>query len=232
MSLIAAAAFLFIGFLGGKPVAAASIPAVSSVATVNYVPGYGIAVWQRPGQQLTGKYLADGTRWRVFASTYVNGRYWYNLGGNQWIDGKYLKLGVVNGGTGGAAVNFLGLTTPIIEGDRSIVDAPPANIAQTWGGATHLAVNDGLSTHLVAHDGASNFDSVKRLKVGDAVTVLDSQSQEKTYRVYRVADVDDYGNDQATGQNLWSAIVDANQGEQIVLQTCISDTINRIVWAH
>jgi|GEM_PF-5934436 len=228
-SLIAAAALL-LGFLGGKPAAAASTSPVASVAVVNYVPGYGIALWTKPGQQFTGRYLAHGSQWRVFKSTRVNGKIWYNLGGNQWIDGGFTRLTTSQGS--GPTISFLNLTTPIIEGDRTLLDAPNGNIAATWGGATQLSVNDGLSTHIIGHDGYYNFNAVKQLKIGDPITIVDSNQKTKVYYVYRVASVNDQAHDLTTGQNLFSNIVNPNQGEQIVLQTCITDTTNRIVWAR
>ncbi len=69
------------------------IASISGTVTIHYVPGYGIAVWDAPqGGAVTGKKLADGSTWRVFKSTTVNGVTWYNLGGNQWISGTYAKL--------------------------------------------------------------------------------------------------------------------------------------------
>ena len=59
---------------------------------INYVPGYGIAVWNNYNnpELIAGKKLAHGTAWRVFAqATDSNGELWYNLGGAQWIMAKY-----------------------------------------------------------------------------------------------------------------------------------------------
>ncbi len=69
-----------------------------SVATVNYVPGYGIAVWNNYNNpELTGKILPHGSSWRVFAeATDSNGELWYNLGGAQWIMAKYTLGGSSN----------------------------------------------------------------------------------------------------------------------------------------
>lgn len=66
---------------------------MSAVGQVNYVPGYGIMVWKNPGSGMLGRYLPHGSRWRVFKkATLANGTTWYNLGGDQWVDGQYLKL--------------------------------------------------------------------------------------------------------------------------------------------
>ena len=63
------------------------------VKRVNYAPGYGIAVWNSPydGRKATGKTLKTGTAWKTFKEVTVNNQVWYNLGGNQWMSGQYLK---------------------------------------------------------------------------------------------------------------------------------------------
>ena len=69
------------------------VTSISGTVKIHYVPGYGIAVWDAPQDgSVTGKKLADGSSWRVFQTTTVNGVAWYNLGGNQWISGTYAKL--------------------------------------------------------------------------------------------------------------------------------------------
>lgn len=64
----------------------------SKVATINYVPGYSIAVWTSPnnGTRVPGKMLKHGTAWRV-VGTLNNGELWYDLGGHQWIQARYTK---------------------------------------------------------------------------------------------------------------------------------------------
>jgi hypothetical protein len=66
--------------------------ATSKVATINYVPGYSIAVWTSPnnGTRVPGKMLKHGTAWRV-VGTLNNGELWYDLGGHQWIQARYTK---------------------------------------------------------------------------------------------------------------------------------------------
>lgn len=56
---------------------------------INYKPGYGIRVWGQPGKQALAKTLKTGSNWKFFKTAQVNGKTWYNLGGNQWIDGQY-----------------------------------------------------------------------------------------------------------------------------------------------
>lgn len=71
----------------------AQITAKSGVLTINSKPDYGVAVWRVPGQdQISGKFLKDGSSWRYFRVANVNGQTWYDLGGNQWISAKYVLV--------------------------------------------------------------------------------------------------------------------------------------------
>lgn len=73
-----------------------STPAVG-VATVTYVPGYAIAVYKNPGTgELVNenggvKRLPNGTAWKTLSKKTVNGITYYNVGGNQWVDGRYVS---------------------------------------------------------------------------------------------------------------------------------------------
>ncbi len=71
----------------------AQITAKSGVLTINSKPDYGVAVWRVPGQdQISGKFLKDGSSWRYFRVANVNGQTWYDLGGNQWISAKSILV--------------------------------------------------------------------------------------------------------------------------------------------
>jgi len=71
-----------------------NVQAFRGVGVINYVPGYGIAVWSdQNGTKFTGKHLETGSSWKLFAKAVgKNGHTFYNLGGNQWIDGANLIL--------------------------------------------------------------------------------------------------------------------------------------------
>lgn len=71
-----------------KPVKA---EAAGVIAKVNYVPGYGIAVWNNiNGGHTTGQYLPHGSRWVVVKTSYdKQGRLWYDLGHNHWVLASY-----------------------------------------------------------------------------------------------------------------------------------------------
>ena len=68
------------------------------VVTVNYIPGYGIAVYKEAGKpelvKVNGKAkrLPHGTAWKSFKKQKVNGITYYNVGGNQWVDGRYVDF--------------------------------------------------------------------------------------------------------------------------------------------
>ena len=67
------------------------VQAATTAVTINYVPGYSIAVWSNyQGGQLTGNFLKHGTSYKIFATANdAQGNTWYNLGGDQWIMAKY-----------------------------------------------------------------------------------------------------------------------------------------------
>ncbi|MGX4763056.1 hypothetical protein [Holzapfeliella sp. JNUCC 72] len=81
-----------------KPTQSNNVQAASKGenVAVNYVPGYGIAVWNGYIEgSLTGQYLSHGTTWRVTnTATDTSGNLWYDLGVNQWIDSRYTQNAV------------------------------------------------------------------------------------------------------------------------------------------
>ncbi|MCH3905771.1 MAG: glycoside hydrolase family 73 protein [Lactobacillus sp.] len=72
--------------------AAYQITKVSGTVQVNYLPDQSIVVWSQPGAKPSQKYLPNGTSWKFFGMTWLNGEAWYNLGGNQWVPAKYLSI--------------------------------------------------------------------------------------------------------------------------------------------
>ncbi|MGL5885196.1 MAG: immunoglobulin-like domain-containing protein, partial [Bombilactobacillus sp.] len=68
-----------------------------SIGYVNYVPGYGINVWDAPAGVFTGQRLAHGSAWKIFEKA-VNdqGEVYYKVGKNQWLDGKYVAFNPVS----------------------------------------------------------------------------------------------------------------------------------------
>lgn len=71
--------------------------ASNQVVTVNYVPAYGIAVWNNfQNGKTTGQYLKHGSSYKVIKSAKdAQGNTWYDLGLNQWIMAKYTVNGTV-----------------------------------------------------------------------------------------------------------------------------------------
>lgn len=67
------------------------------VVTVNYVPNYGIAVWDKTSsdRHITGQKLKHATSWKVIDSAYdAQGNKWYDLGKDQWVMAKYVRAGL------------------------------------------------------------------------------------------------------------------------------------------
>lgn len=60
--------------------------------TINSKTDNVVTVWTMPGGKPTGRYLANGTSWRYFRVTKVNGEVWYDLGNNQWVPEKYVYI--------------------------------------------------------------------------------------------------------------------------------------------
>lgn len=77
--------------VNGTYVNASSV--TSFVGVIDYVSGYSVRVYQNNGtvMQPTTKMLLDGTTWKVFDTSIVNGIEYYNLGGNQWVQSKFIK---------------------------------------------------------------------------------------------------------------------------------------------
>ncbi|WDF82984.1 SLAP domain-containing protein [Lacticaseibacillus pabuli] len=62
------------------------------VVKVKYVPGYSIAVWNFFDHgKVTGKLLKNGTSWKYSRYSIRDNTRWYDLGGNQWVDGRYVQ---------------------------------------------------------------------------------------------------------------------------------------------
>ncbi|WP_269057687.1 sortase domain-containing protein [Lacticaseibacillus zhaodongensis] len=123
------------------------------------------------------------------------------------------------------------MTVPVVKGNMSVKSAPHANVAQTWGGQTTLFTTDNQSTHMIGHNNTS-FGKIVNLKKGSKVTVHDVNGRVRVYHVTEVKNVTDQGYINGTKTSVYKQIVNPNQGEQIVLQTCLSETVNRLVWAR
>lgn len=63
---------------------------------VDYVPGYGINVWDAPNGRATGQKLPDASAWKISHKATANGKVWYQVGKNQWIDSTYVSLNPIS----------------------------------------------------------------------------------------------------------------------------------------
>ncbi|APX71925.1 glycoside hydrolase family 73 protein [Companilactobacillus allii] len=66
------------------------IKTVSGSVKINYIPGYGVNVYNSPAanNKFTGTRLADGTTWQVTSQQIVDGQTWYKVSSG-WVNGKY-----------------------------------------------------------------------------------------------------------------------------------------------
>ncbi|KRM55137.1 sortase domain-containing protein [Lacticaseibacillus sharpeae] len=186
-------------------------------------------IYRTAGASKTKSTLKKGTRRNVSSMKTVRGVTWYHVGTSQWV--KYSDVAVKTAKTiSNGYVTFLGRTTKVSLGNTMVNTAPTGNTAQTWGGQATLSTRDHKSTHIIGHN-TSNFGKITKLKVGSAITVKDASGHKKTYHVKSYKNVTDFGFVAGTRKYVYGTMVSANQGEQIVLQTCISRTVNRVVWA-
>lgn len=70
-----------------------TLPA-GTVGVIKYVPNYGVALWSVPGHGIIqNRLLKAGTAWQAGRKlTLDDGSVWYNVGGKQWVDGRYFLL--------------------------------------------------------------------------------------------------------------------------------------------
>lgn len=64
------------------------------VLTIKYIKGYGVNLWgTSEGTNFTGRRLKHGTSWKFSTKvTNAKGKTFYNVGSNQWVDGKYVVV--------------------------------------------------------------------------------------------------------------------------------------------
>lgn len=69
----------------------AKVQAATTKVKINYVPGYGINIWDNyNGGHFTGQRAGHGTTWNVLdQKTDKKGRVWYQIGQDQWILAQY-----------------------------------------------------------------------------------------------------------------------------------------------
>ncbi|BDR56588.1 FIVAR domain-containing protein [Xylocopilactobacillus apis] len=68
-----------------------------AVGYINYVPGYGIAMYTAPNGAFTGKRLMHGTAWKIIEkATSKDGSTFYKVGKDQWIRAANVSFTPVN----------------------------------------------------------------------------------------------------------------------------------------
>ncbi|WP_249274404.1 sortase domain-bontaining protein [Candidatus Enterococcus clewellii] len=114
---------------------------------------------------------------------------------------------------------------------QGIIDSNPNGVAATWGGAPIQSGDDGLNTHIIGHNPGA-FSALFSVGGGSQIVVTDSAGTPTTYTVQSVMQVDDYGKEIGSGQDVWDLTVGTGGGERITLQTCINDDVNLFVLAY
>ncbi|WP_165964745.1 sortase domain-bontaining protein [Periweissella cryptocerci] len=105
--------------------------------------------------------------------------------------------------------------------------AAPTNAAGVWFGTG--STTDKKTSHFIGHN-PGLFHPVMSLHKGNPITVVDGKGHKRTYHVTKVINMYDWGADVRTNKNEDYDILET-PGERITLQTCITDSINRIVFA-
>lgn len=112
---------------------------------------------------------------------------------------------------------------------QSVIDSNPNGAASTWGGAAVQSGSDGLNTHFIGHN-PGVFSVLFSLGSGSPIIVTDGAGQPTTYIVNGSIQVDDQAIDSA-GNNYWDTVTGVGGGERITLQTCVTPSINLIIFA-
>ncbi|MGX7024541.1 sortase domain-containing protein [Vagococcus hydrophili] len=112
---------------------------------------------------------------------------------------------------------------------QSIIDVD-RNMVSTWGGAAVQSGDDGLSTHFIGHN-PGVFSILFSVTIGAEIVVTDASGRPTSYTVTMSWEVDNSAINLRTGEDMWDIITGSSNGEAIVLQTCIDDYSNLILFA-
>lgn len=156
----------------------AKVQAATTKVKINYVPGYGVNIWDNyKGGHFTGQRAQHGTTWTVLdQKTDKKGRVWYQVGENQWIMAQY----TVSAGKTTTTTNKVTATTAKpkkakkavqASGDASaIVTLASAQLGKNyvWGGTGANGFDcSGLTSYVYSHAagvqiGRTTYDQVKQ----------------------------------------------------------------------
>lgn len=104
-----------------KPASTAIVQAAVTKVKINYVPGYGVNIWNNyKHSHFTGQRAQHGTTWNVLdQKTDARGRVWYQVGEHQWIMAQY----TVQAGKGSAATHKTNVVARKIKKAKTSVQA-------------------------------------------------------------------------------------------------------------
>lgn len=145
--------------------------AATNVVKINYVPGYGIAVWNNyEGGKITGQILKHGSSWKVIKTAKDSqGNTWYDLGANQWIMAKYTV-------DGNRAVSQAASTSTNTSSVQAVINAAKAQIGKpyVWGGSGPNGFDcSGLTSYAFSKGAGKNIGRTTyvQLNAGKRVSV-------------------------------------------------------------
>ncbi|KJY62919.1 Cell wall-associated hydrolase [Lactobacillus helsingborgensis] len=130
-----AAALAVTGFgvanLANSNATAATVKAATKKVKINYVPGYGINIWDNyENPNFTGERIKHGKTVAVLSSAIdQKGNTWYQIGENQWIQARY----TVKPGT---KIKAVSPQKKSVKQAEKVVDLANAEVgkAYAWGG--------------------------------------------------------------------------------------------------
>ncbi|KGG54835.1 C40 family peptidase [Lactobacillus sp. wkB10] len=114
--------------------AATNVKASTNKLKINYVPGYGINVWDNyENPTFTGKRIKHGKTVSILSSAIdKKGNTWYQIGENQWIQARY----TVKPGVKIAKVQARTIKKKSVKQAEKVVDLANAEVGKSyaWGG--------------------------------------------------------------------------------------------------
>lgn len=68
------------------------VNSMKGTAVVTWRTGYKVSVYSQPNGQLTNKKLPQSSTWKIYQTTKINGKNWYKVGNNQWINQDHIVV--------------------------------------------------------------------------------------------------------------------------------------------
>lgn len=122
---------------------------------VNHNNWGALAIYNSPytNHTKTGKTIPDRTAWKVYRTAYLNNNAWYELGNNQWVEGKFMQAKPVEN-LGKAKYMTATAYDPRVLGNTTFgYDTVAANLSvYPRGTKLKITFNNGTSKNYVVRD--------------------------------------------------------------------------------